>query len=47
MTALELNQHKVYQVNTFDGRIRIMPLRKAIAKVDASKVASRRMRKRA
>lgn len=47
MTALDLNQHKVYQANTFDGRIRIMPLRKAIAKVDASKVTSRRMRKRA
>lgn len=47
MTALDLNQRKVYQANTFDGRIRIMPLRKAIAKVDSSKVESRRMRKRA
>ncbi len=47
MTALDLNQHKVYQANTFDGRIRIMPLRKAIAKVDATKVLSRKMRKRA
>ncbi len=47
MTALDLNQHKVYQANTFDGRIRIMPLRKAIAKVESSKVIARRMRKRA
>jgi serine/threonine protein phosphatase 1 len=47
MTALDLNQHKVYQANTFDGRIRIMPLRKAIAKVDCAKVLSRKMRKRA
>ena len=47
MTAVDLNQHKVYQANTFDGRIRIMPLRKAIAKVECSKIASRRMRKRA
>ncbi|MEO0836170.1 MAG: metallophosphoesterase family protein [Cyanobacteria bacterium J06642_3] len=47
MTAVDLNQHKVYQANTFDGRIRIMPLRKAIAKVDFSKVPSRRIRKRA
>lgn len=47
MTAVDLNQHKVYQANSFDGRIRIMPLRKAVAKVDANKVVSRRMRKRA
>ena len=47
MTALDLDRHKVYQANTFDGRIRIMPLRKAIAKVESSKVAARRMRKRA
>jgi len=47
MTAVDLNQHKVYQANAFDGRIRIMPLRKAIAKVESSKVMSRRMRKRA
>jgi serine/threonine protein phosphatase 1 len=47
MTALDLNQQKVYQANSFDGRIRILPLRKAIAKVDTSKIMSRRMRKRA
>lgn len=47
MTALDLNQHKVYQANSFDGRIRIMPLSKAIAKVESSRVAPRRMRKRA
>lgn len=47
MTAIDLNQHKVYQANSFDGRIRIMPLSKAIAKVDATKVVPRRMRKRA
>jgi serine/threonine protein phosphatase 1 len=47
MTAMDLNQHKVYQANAFDGRIRIMPLRKAIAKVESSKIALRRMRKRA
>ena len=47
MTAVDLDQHKVYQANTFDGRIRIMPLRKAIAKVDCSKVTPRKIRKRA
>lgn len=47
MTAIDLNQHKVYQANSFDGRIRIMPLSKAIAKVDATKIMPRRMRKRA
>ncbi|MEL6437861.1 MAG: metallophosphoesterase family protein [Cyanobacteria bacterium J06621_8] len=47
LTALELNQQKVYQANTFDGRIRIMPLRKAAAKVDCSKIVPRRMRRRA
>ena len=47
MTALDLDRHKVFQANTFDGRIRIMPLRKATAKVESSKVAARRMRKRA
>lgn len=47
MTALDLDRHKVYQANTFDGRIRIMPLRKAIAKVDCSKVEPRKIRKRA
>ena len=46
MTALDLNQQKVYQANTLDGRLRIMPLRKAIAKVDSSKITSRRMGKR-
>ena len=47
MTAIDLDCQKVYQANTFDGRIRIMPLRKAIAKVDSSRVAPRKMRKRA
>ncbi|BAZ46275.1 bis(5'nucleosyl)-tetraphosphatase, ApaH [Chondrocystis sp. NIES-4102] len=47
MTAIDLNHHKVYQVNTLDGRIRIMPLRKAIAKVDASTIVTRKVRKRA
>ena len=47
MTALDLNQQKVYQANTLDGRLRIMPLRKAIAKVDSSKITSRRIGKRA
>jgi serine/threonine protein phosphatase 1 len=47
MTAIDLNQHKVYQANSFDGRIRIMPLSKAVAKVESTKIASRRMRKRA
>ncbi|MBE9043162.1 serine/threonine protein phosphatase [Pleurocapsales cyanobacterium LEGE 10410] len=47
MTALDLDNHKVYQANSLDGRIRIMPLSKAIAKVDSSKVASRRLGKRA
>ena len=47
MTAVDLDWQKVYQANTFDGRIRIMPLRKAIAKVDCSKVTPRKIRKRA
>ena len=47
MTAIDLDWQKVYQANTFDGRIRIMPLKKAIAKVDLSRVAPRKMRKRA
>ena len=47
MTALDLDRHKVYQANTHDGRIRILPLSKAIAKVDSSQVASRGMRRRA
>lgn len=47
MTALDFTQNKVYQANTLDGRIRIMPLKKAIAKVETSKITSRRMRKRA
>ncbi len=47
MTAIDLNQHKVYQANTFDGRIRIMPLSKVTAKVESSKVMSRKTRKRA
>ena len=47
MTAVDLNYHKVYQANTIDGRLRIMPLGKAIAKVDAARISSRRMRKRA
>ena len=47
MTALDINHNKVYQANTHDGRIRIMPLNKAIAPVDTSKIMSRRIRKRA
>ncbi|WP_319419822.1 metallophosphoesterase family protein [Pleurocapsa sp. FMAR1] len=47
MTALDLNHHKVYQANTMDGRIRILPLSKLVAKVDCSKIPSRKIRKRA
>jgi serine/threonine protein phosphatase 1 len=47
MTALDLDRQKVYQANSHDGRIRIMPLKKAIAKVDFAKVTSRRTAKRA
>ena len=47
MTAIDLDGRKVYQANTFGGRIRIMPLRKTIAKVDCSQVMSRKIRKRA
>lgn len=47
MTALDMTQKKVYQVNTYDGRLRTMPLRRAIANVDYSQVMSKRMRKRA
>ena len=47
MTALDLNHQKVYQANTMDGRIRILPLSKLVAKVDCSKIPSRKIRKRA
>lgn len=47
MTAVDITQQKVYQANALDGRLRIMPLKKAIAPVDSGKIISRRMRKRA
>jgi serine/threonine protein phosphatase 1 len=47
MTALDITQKKIYQVNTYDGRLRTMPLRRALATVDHSQVMSKRMRKRA
>ncbi|MGV2832095.1 metallophosphoesterase family protein [Myxosarcina sp. GI1(2024)] len=34
MSALDLTQQKVYQANSQDGRLRIMPLKKAIAYID-------------
>ncbi|GAB4523797.1 MAG: metallophosphoesterase family protein [Pleurocapsa sp.] len=47
MTALDVTQGKVFQVNSHDGRLRTMPLKRAVVPIDFSKVMSRRMRKRA
>jgi serine/threonine protein phosphatase 1 len=47
LTALDIDQGKVYQVNTKDGCLRTMPLKRAIANVDTTQITPRRMRKRA
>ncbi len=47
LTALDVTSNKVYQANTHDGRLRTMPLKRALAPVDLSQIRSRRLRKRA
>jgi serine/threonine protein phosphatase 1 len=47
MTALDVTQGKVFQANSQDGRLRTMPLKRAVVPIDFSKLMSRRMRKRA
>ena len=47
LTALDVNQGKVYQINTHNGCFRVLPLKKAIANVNISQIVPRRMRKRA
>ena len=47
LTALDIDNQKVYQANTQDGRLRTLPLKRAVAGVDMSRIHQRRMRKRA
>ncbi|VEP16986.1 Calcineurin-like phosphoesterase [Hyella patelloides LEGE 07179] len=47
LTALDINNQKVYQANTQDGRLRTLPLKRAVAGVDMSKIHQRRVRRRA
>jgi serine/threonine protein phosphatase 1 len=47
LTGLDVDQGKVYQVNTRDGCLRTMPLKRAIANVDFTQITPRRTRKRA
>jgi serine/threonine protein phosphatase 1 len=47
LTALDIDNQKVYQANTQDGRLRTMPLKRAVAGIDMSKIQHRRIRKRA
>ncbi len=47
LTALDVTSNKVYQANTQDGRLRTMPLKRALAEVDLSQIRSRKSRKRA
>ena len=47
LTALDVTQGKVYQMNTQNGCFRAMPLKKAIANVDIAQLVPRRARRRA
>ncbi len=47
MTALDIDNEKVYQANTQDGRMRTLPLRRAVAGIDLSRIGQRVMRRRA
>ena len=47
LTALDVTYKKVYQANTKDGRLRTMPLKRALAKVDFDRMNRRKLRKRA
>ena len=46
LTALDIDSKKVYQANTQDGRLRIIPLAKATSEVDVRKITSRKSRRR-
>lgn len=47
LTALDLSNNKVYQIDSRELSLRTMPLKKAIAQVELSKVFSRRSKRRA
>jgi serine/threonine protein phosphatase 1 len=47
LTALDIDSGKVYQFNTQNGCLRVMPLKKAIANVDTSQITPRKTRRRA
>lgn len=43
LTALDMTNQQVYQVNTFSNRLRILPLEEAVTKVSPAKFFSRRV----
>ena len=47
LTALDVDNQKVYQANTQDRRLRMMPLIRAVAEVDLTRIRDRRIGKRA
>ena len=47
MTALDIDNEKVYQANTQDGRMRTIHLRRAVAGIDLNRLSQRGMRRRA
>ncbi len=47
LTALDVDNQKVYQANTQDRRLRMMPLIRAVAEVDLTRIRDRRMGRRA
>ena len=47
LTALDVTQGKVYQMNTQNGCFRAMPLKKAIANVDIAQIVPRKAKRRA
>ncbi|MDJ0535113.1 MAG: metallophosphoesterase family protein [Xenococcaceae cyanobacterium MO_207.B15] len=44
LTALDVTGNKVYQANTQDGRLRTMPLKRALAGVELNKIRPRKSR---
>jgi len=47
LTAVDLENRKVYQANSQDRRLRIMPLERAVVEVNMANVRNRRMHRRA
>jgi serine/threonine protein phosphatase 1 len=45
LTGLDITHEKVYQINTQNGALRTMPLKKAITQIDPSQVSPRRLNK--